>query len=74
MLESGWGVDQQVQDGGWSIAFKPYLDTQISMISIFVLSRLISHTFQVDILKFRANTYYSMLFKNTGQFCYGFGW
>jgi hypothetical protein len=46
----------------------------MSLNSDFIISRLISHSFSVNIGKFRANTYYSVLFKNTGQLCYGFGW
>jgi hypothetical protein len=34
--------------------------------SNFELSRLIYHTFWVDVYKFRANTYYSLLLKDTG--------
>jgi hypothetical protein len=74
MLTSGWQVTQTAEHGAWGIQFQPYLDTQLSMTSNFVLSRLIAHVFSVDVSKFRANTYYSGLFKNTGQICFGFGW
>ena len=46
----------------------------MSVISDFILPRLISHSFTLEVIKFRAATYYSWLFKNTGQFCLGFGY
>lgn len=40
----------------------------------FVIQRLTTTTFTVDMPKFKTSTYYSFLFENTGQVCFAFGW
>ena len=73
MMEMGWNWDQSVDDTYWNVQFKPYIENQLSLTSNFVVERLITSSFIIEIEKFLANTFYSFLFDNTGQVCMGFG-
>ena len=73
MLTAGWEWYQNVDTTYWNVQFRPYLETQINLSSNFIIERLVTSSFIIDVAKFVTNTYYSFLFDNTGQVCYGFG-
>lgn len=73
MMEMGWDWEQTVDDTYWNVQFKPYIESQLSLTSNFVVERLITSSFMIEMEKFFTNTFYSFLFDNTGQVCFGFG-
>ena len=73
MMVMGWEWYQNVDTSYWNVQFQPYLESQLSLTSNFVVERLVSSTFIIEMEKFLTKTYYSFLFDNTGQVCFGFG-
>ena len=45
MLETGWEFYQKYDQGYWNVQFKPYVKSQMSVTSNFILTRMISSTF-----------------------------
>ena len=74
MIKAGWDVDQTVETNYWSFEVRPYLETQISLTSNFVLQRLMTSSFSMKLNKFKSNLIYSFLFDDRGAVCLGYGY
>jgi len=74
ILTAGWEWEQTESDTYYALKLEPYLNTQLQIRSNFALKRLVSHDFDIDINKFKASIWYSALFSNKGEVCFGFGW
>ena len=74
MIKAGWDVYQLVDTTYWLFEFQPYLETQISLTSNFVLQRLVTSSFIMKMNKFKTNLIYSFLFDDRGQVCLGYGY
>ena len=74
MLVSGWEWYQEASGTKYVLQLKPYLETQLNLNLNFVLERLTTTIFTLDMPKFKSSTFYSFLFDNTGQVCLAFGW
>ena len=66
MLKAGWTWYQNADSAYWNVQLKPYLETQMSLTSDFMLKRLISMLTTVQMTKFKTNAFYSFTFGTTG--------
>lgn len=74
MLKAGWEISQTADTTYWNYQIKPYLETQLTVTSDFLLKRLVSMITTIAMPKFKTSTFFSTTFGTSGQICYGFGW
>lgn len=74
MLATGWEWTQYTGTNFWQVLYKPYFETQINFDSSIKLERLISQSINFSLPKFKTSLFYSSIFKDNGQYCFGFGW
>jgi len=83
MLTIGWEVVQYTTParsgtgtniGTYSIAFKPYIKSAISLVSEIVMELLFNKQDTLNYAEFTVKVFYNMLFVTTGQICLGYGY
>mgnify|MGYP007047735434 CR=1 FL=1 len=54
--------------------FKPYVKTLIDIKWWLEIEKMMSNQLELSMSQFKTYFFYNLLFRQSGQFCYGFGW
>lgn len=70
----GWTWFQNTGTDFYKIVWRPYITSQLSLKYWLEIQRFMQQQFEISLAQFQTYIFYSFIFKQTGQVCFGFGW